>query len=657
MSAVDGLKRRFMEISQPDDDGVYRDGAAKRQARTTLAMDALRELWREACGSVSFAVPDSGVGLAAVGSLARGQVGPSSDLDLVLIYEPHALNDTQINELANKLWYPLWDSGLDLDHAVRTRAQCESVTDHDLPAAMGWLDVRAVAGDAALIETTAASILERWRKAARKRLPELLDSAAARLNEFGRLPYINQPDIKEARGGLRDTVLVSALAASWLADRPHGVYDEAVERLLDVRDCIHLVAGKDTNLLLAPYQARVAAMLGLADPTWPEAERAAYAIDDLQTLLARIGRRIAFSLDSTASRAEHSLVHEKPRFSFFQIMSPRGGGRREAPQFELVAPGVAKHEGELVLAPGVEPSLDATLALRVAVASGETGLPINPATLANLKRCPIRDSQWTQESRALFLRLLACGPELMRVWEEIDFVDLPGRWIPEWLGVRNRPSASAAHRYTIDRHSVEVVSRLARSHEGAAAGRDAPSAFGGTPPTIAGLGADGTTLDSHGGRKGNLSVEATREGPRGAYDDRHYAALLLAGLLHDVGKRAFVRDHAAEGARHVPVILRRMGFDEDIVGWATLLTREHLTLSDFATGRNPNDPAVGEELAARLDHDPVLLDMLFDLTRADGSSLGATAGESITKQYGWSAWREKLVIAMYSSARRSLRLE
>ncbi|OZG60698.1 protein-P-II uridylyltransferase [Bifidobacterium lemurum] len=611
MSAVDGLKRRFMEMSQPDEDGVYRDGAAKRQARTALAMDALRELWREACGSVSFAVPDSGVGLAAVGSLARGQVGPSSDLDLVLIYEPHALNDTQINELANKLWYPLWDSGLDLDHAVRTRAQCASVTDHDLPAAMGWLDVRAIAGDAALIESTAASILERWRKAARKRLPELLDSAASRLNEFGRLPYINQPDVKEARGGLRDTVLVSALAASWLADRPHGVYDEAVERLLDVRDCIHLAAGKDTNLLLAPYQAQVAVMLGLADPTWPEAERTAYAIDDLQTLLARIGRRIAFSLDSTASRAEHSLVHEKPRFSFFQIMSPRGGGRREAPQFELVAPGVAKHEGELVLAPGVEPSRDATLALRVAVASGETGLPINPATLANLKQCPIRDSQWTQESRALFLRLLACGPELMRVWEEIDFVDLPGRWIPEWLGVRNRPSASAAHRYTIDRHSVEVVSRLSRY----------------------------------------------REGAREAYDDRHYAALLLVGLLHDVGKRAFVRDHAAEGARHVPVILRRMGFDEDIVGWATLLTREHLTLSDFATGRNPNDPAVGEELAARLDHDPVLLDMLFDLTRADGSSLGATAGESITKQYGWSAWREKLVTAMYSSARRSLRLE
>lgn len=610
MSSVDGLKDRFAALSQPDADGVLRDGAGKRRARTELAMEALRGLWGEACEAVSasFDVPSSGVGLAAVGSLARGQIGPCSDLDLVLITDGHALGDEQIGELANKLWYPLWDSGLDLDHAVRTRAQCEAVTDHDLPAAMGWLDVKPLAGDKALIETTADSILERWRKAARKRLPELLDSAQSRLEEFGQLPYLNQPDIKETRGGLRDAVLVSALAASWLADRPHGAYDDAVERLLDVRDCIHLVARKDTNLLLTPYQDKVAAMLGLADPTLPlGGEREAKSIDDMQTLLARLGRRVAFALDSTASRAEHSLTHERPRFSFFQILSPRGGGRRAAPTFETVAPGVARHEGELVLAPGARPETDADLALRVAVAAGETGLPINPTTLAHLRLCPIHDNQWDDQSRGLFLRLLGCGKPLPEVWEAIDVVDLPGRWIPEWLGIRNRPSASAAHRFTIDRHSVEVVTRLATD------------------------GADG---------------------PVGHYDGPHRAALLLAGLLHDIGKRPAVADHAAEGARHVPVILRRMGFGDDVVRMATLLVREHLILSEFAMGRDPADPETGRLLAERIDGDSTLLDMLFELTRADGSSLGATAGETITKRYGWSKWREGLVRQMVAAARR-----
>ena len=337
-SAVDGLKQRFMAMSQPDADGVYRNGAAKRKARTDLAMGNLTQLWNEACETVSFDVPATGIGLGAVGSLARGQVGPSSDLDLVVIYEPHALTDQQLNELANKLWYPIWDSGLDLDQSVRTVAQCEAVTDRDLPAAMGWLDVVPIAGDTGLIENTAVSILERWRKAARKRLPELLGSAKSRLDEFGRMAYINQPDIKEARGGLRDSVLVSALAASWLADRPHGTYDDAVERLLDVRDCIHLVAGKDTNMLLSPYQAKVAAMLGLADPTLPDGEREAKSIDDLQTLLARVGRQIAFSLDSTASRAEHSLTHDDSPSSKFPAARRRQTSDSPSSKFSLISP-------------------------------------------------------------------------------------------------------------------------------------------------------------------------------------------------------------------------------------------------------------------------------------------------------------------------------
>ena len=146
-----------MDMSQPDADGVYRGGSAKRRARTELAMDCLRRLWSDAVAAVPFDMPSTGIGFGAVGSLARGQIGPSSDLDLVIIYEPHTINDQQLNELANKLWYPLWDSGLDLDQSVRTRQQCEAVTDSDLPAAMGWLDVKPIAGDTALISATARS--------------------------------------------------------------------------------------------------------------------------------------------------------------------------------------------------------------------------------------------------------------------------------------------------------------------------------------------------------------------------------------------------------------------------------------------------------------------------------------------------------------------
>ena len=65
-------------------------------------------------------------------------------------------------------------------------------------------------------------------------------------------------------------------------------------------------------------------------------------------------------------------------------------------------------------------------------------------------------------------------------------------------------------------------------------------------------------------------------------------------------------------------ILTRWGVDADIARWVRILVREHLTLSEFATGKNPNAPAVGESLARCVDRDPMLLDRLYDLTRAAG---------------------------------------
>lgn len=337
--AMSTLKQQFLELSEPDADGVYRNGSAKRMARTNLAMRELEALWNEAVHSVPFQIPDSGIGLAAVGSLARGQIGPASDLDLVLITADHvALSTTQLNEFANKLWYPIWDSGLDLDHSVRTVSRCESVTDHDLPAAMGWLNVNPIAGDRHLIETTATAILERWRKAARKRLPELLESANVRNERFDRMSYVNQPDIKESRGGLRDHG-APLRARRLLARRPpHGRYDDAVERLLDVRDAIHLITRKDADRLLTQYQAEVAAMLGLTDPTLPEGEREAKSIDDLQTLLASLtAQSRSRSIRPPHARNARSCTTSRgSRSSRFSHRAP--GGKREAPKFEMLAP-------------------------------------------------------------------------------------------------------------------------------------------------------------------------------------------------------------------------------------------------------------------------------------------------------------------------------
>jgi UTP:GlnB (protein PII) uridylyltransferase len=101
-----------------------------------------------------------------------------------------------------------------------------------------------MAGDTALVHRAATGVLTDWRDAARRRLPELLGTVRARAERSGELAYLIEPDLKEARGGIRDAVVLSALAATWLTDRPHGTVDDAYTHLLDVRDAPPRIAAR-----------------------------------------------------------------------------------------------------------------------------------------------------------------------------------------------------------------------------------------------------------------------------------------------------------------------------------------------------------------------------------------------------------------------------
>lgn len=597
-----GASARSGATSPNSHNSMFRDGAHKRAERTRVVLAALKALWNEQVGAAG------GIGLAAVGSLARGQFGPHSDLDLALLYDDSKVSSEAVKRVADELWYPLWDTGISLDHSVRSVRECISVTNSDIAAAVGWLSVKPVVGDMQLVTSTAEQIADRWRKAAHKRIPGLDGSVKERAKEFGVLAYMGQPNLKESRGGLRDATLVDAIAASWLADKPHGVFDAAVEKLLDVRDCLQLVAGKETSTLATAYQPGVAALLGLVDPTLPKDQCDQNASDDLQVLVARLGRRIAYSLDATLSRAVHSLMQTKPRF---QHLPGRLGAyfsaRHSAPVLTSVAQGISEHEGQIVLDNRADVVHDHALTLRVGAAAATRGMRIAPITVSSLAQCPVDDSSWNEESRSLFTQLLGTGPALIPVWEELDMAHVPSRLIPEWDAVRNRPADPGVHRFTVDRHMVEVASRLTRSGN----------------PVSSGEG----------------------------YDQETFNELLLAGIFHDIGKRRGVKNHCAEGARQVTAILYRMGYGAPTIARVALLVREHLTLSDYALHRDPTDRGVWQELSDVFGGDPVLLDMLFDLTAADSSSLGATANEQLTKKIGWSPWRQRLVTQMYHATR------
>ncbi|WP_083454836.1 [protein-PII] uridylyltransferase, partial [Nostocoides japonicum] len=375
-----------------------------------------------------------GLALAAVGSFARGDAGPLSDYDLVLLHYGRSLGQAEVTALADRIWYPIWDAGVRLDHSVRTVGQCRSVAANDLSAAVGLLDLTLVAGDAEVVAAARATVAHDWRANARKRLPQLVETLTARHQRQGDLAQSIEPDLKEAHGGLRDMTVLSALVAAWLADRPHGAVDAAYELLLDVRDAVHVVTGRGRDRLGREDQDAAAALLGRASS------------DDLLTEVSTAGRVIAYALDGTVRRAGQAQ----------RARTLRVGPRR--PAMNPMGFGLFESDGEVVLGSGSSLDTDPLLPLRAAVVAARAGLPIAPTTLRNLaERSPALPTPWPALARDLFADLLAAGPGLVTVWEGLDQAGIVEAWIPEWPSVRSRPQRNAVHRHTVDRHLVETV--------------------------------------------------------------------------------------------------------------------------------------------------------------------------------------------------------
>ena len=100
------------------------------------------------------------VALVAVGGYGRREPAPGSDLDLLLLHDGRA---DDVKSIADGVWYPLWDSGIGLDHSVRTVSEAVDVAASDLKAALGLLDARHVAGNSALTEELRSAVFTRWR--------------------------------------------------------------------------------------------------------------------------------------------------------------------------------------------------------------------------------------------------------------------------------------------------------------------------------------------------------------------------------------------------------------------------------------------------------------------------------------------------------------
>ncbi|ARX86754.1 protein-PII uridylyltransferase [Streptomyces alboflavus] len=387
-----------------------------------------------------------GIALVAVGGYGRGELSPRSDLDLLLLHDGGA-DPGAVAALADRIWYPVWDLGLALDHSVRTPAEARKTAADDLKVHLGLLDARHIAGDLGLTTGTRSAVLADWRNQAPKRLPELRELCEERAARHGELSHLLEPDLKEARGGLRDATALRAVAASWLADAPREGLAEARRTLLDVRDALHLTTGRATDRLALQEQDQVAAELGLLDA------------DTLLRQVYEAARTVAYAGDVTWREVGRVLRSRKARPRLRGLL---GGQKAAVAERSPLAEGVVEHDGEVVLARAARPERDPVLPLRAAAAAAQAGLPLSLHAVRRIAAAakPL-PTPWPAEAREQLVTLLGAGRPTVQVWEALEAEGLITRLLPDWERVWCRPQRNAVHTWTVDRHLVETAVRAA----------------------------------------------------------------------------------------------------------------------------------------------------------------------------------------------------
>jgi [protein-PII] uridylyltransferase len=370
--------------------------------------------------------------LVATGGHGRRELCPFSDLDLMLV---HVGGD--VDAVASALWYPMWDSGVKLGHAVRTIDQALELAADDLEVATALLTSRAIAGDENLAVRLRDAAISSWRQRADVLVEKLRDGVLARADQHGEVAFLLEPDLKESRGGLRDVHALEWLdvATPVLAPSERTALDDAQETLLAARVALHLRTDRRSDVLLLQEQDGVAVAIGYRDG------------DELMAEIAAAARSVAWMSDSVWHRIERPERRRLPRLK---------AGPKE------IAPGVLLQRGLVSLAPAAAFTDDPLAVLRVAVAAAQHEAFLTRDALERLAaECPPMPTPWPAEARRLLTDLLLTGRPAIEVIESLDQLGLWHRLIPEWAPARSRPQRNAYHRFTVDRHLCEAAAEAA----------------------------------------------------------------------------------------------------------------------------------------------------------------------------------------------------
>jgi [protein-PII] uridylyltransferase len=576
---------------------LARDGASAAAlvaARSRMMDTLLRTLWRRNLGRTR------GLVLLAVGGYGRAELHPHSDIDLMVLVDG-PLKESRSAALQQFLT-ELWDIGPDVGHSVRTLEECRESAHDDITIATNLIEARRLVGSRKAFDElrkltfsdelwTSRSFFERKLKEQRERHRKFHDTA-----------YKLEPNIKESPGGLRDIQMIGWVAkrhfgARTLADLAsygflsrdeHRKLSDGQNFLWRVRWMLHEIAGRREDRLLFDHQLRLAESLGYEDREHSLAVeqfmqhyyRAVMELGRLNEMLLQLFK-------------EAILLEGEPRIDAinerFQLKNR---------YLDVVDRDVFRREPSALL------ELFHILQQHPEAA----GVSAGTIRLVRQHRRLINERfRKNPDNQALFIAILREPQGVTHELRRMNSYGVLGRYIPEFGHIVGRMQYDLFHTYTVDEHTLFVLSNLRRF---------------------------ALTRFDHEFPECSRVMQALPK-PELAY---------LAGLFHDIAKGRG-GDHSELGATDAERFCKRHGlsnYDARLVAW---LVRQHLLLSLTAQKKDISDPRVIHEFAEKVG-DQLHLDYLYILTVAD---VRATNPEL------WNSWKASLFQELYEHTSRALR--
>ncbi|HYP65614.1 MAG TPA: [protein-PII] uridylyltransferase, partial [Steroidobacteraceae bacterium] len=582
--AHEELKQRFL-AEEPVEALVH--------ARAALIDAVLREAWRLHCA------PHANWALAAVGGYGRGELHPASDIDILLLVpqSPDAGSGAAVERLVTFLW----DIGLEVGHSVRTIAECREECVGDVSVMTTLLEARLLAGSAPLFAAMRAGLAPEHIWPVKQFFEAKVREQTERHLKANDTAYNLEPNVKTGPGGLRDIQTIA-----WVAKRQFGAdtldglatqgflsaaelrrLTQAQAFLWKVRFGLHVLTGRHEDRLLFDHQIRLAQIFGYEDASYT------LAVEQFMQRYYRTVMDVSLLNELLLQLFREAILSEseppRPLNARFQVRN----GSLEAVSEEVFARTPA-----------------ALLELFVLLQQHPDIRGVRASTMrAVAKNLWLIDEEFRQNPRhhRLFLEILRSPVGVTHELRRMNTYGVLGRYIPAFGRIVGRMQYDLFHAYTVDAHTLFVVSNLRRfaipryDHELPAASRVMQSL------------------------------------------PRSEVAYLVA-LFHDIAKGRG-GDHSELGAVDAEAFCLEQGlspYDARLTAW---LVRHHLLLSITSQKQDIGDPQVINAFARQVG-DETHLDYLYVLTCADVRA---------TNPKLWNSWKATLFHDFYQRVKQALR--